>query len=622
MSLEQSRVEWPRVVRRIAFTCDFLRLRPTATGYDSVQLRNMGWLHEVMRLPLHSAARELELSTVVPPQGAAAFARAMGSRAALREYGSDAELAWARRYDAGELDMFRPVLDQLLHADLVIGFELPPSLKRSLHRAGRCYLSLHVHALRYLRDLCLGATTNSLWLTRCLECCAVPDQEVARQAARFKARFALHHPRALAFPPEMPILVGQTARDSILIARGDFFDWPQARDALAELTRAHPGVVLLEHPYRGDSASIAEHLRAVHGKQVISTNANGYGVLLANGKAPFLATLASSLGVEAASMGLPAHFLLGDPRDRLIASGIDAGTRLPLGHAVLTEAFWSAVFAGPAAGGPSVADPFRPFALGDDYLRQSLDAWAYRFLLGDINLATCRKSLYPAAPLPAGALGSLARRLVDLPADVSWDGSDPVTELQSHGVVLVVADAPLDAGETRRIPFDAPAATAHLAQGFHAPEPWGCWSRGQRAQLCFSVRPEVVAAGCRLRLALSMHPYSGLLPACPVLRIRSAGCVLAYVVFRPRTAETASLEIQVPVSDPVCRVDIEISDSASPASQGDTHDQRLLGFALTRMEVSCERGVADRRQGPAAWGIGPEALQLARLVPASGVRPS
>ena len=66
-------------------------------------------------------------------------------------------MAWARRYDGNEVDAHAGFVGELEGVDVVVGFELPPAIKRVIHAQGVRYISFHIHALRFLPDLCLGA---------------------------------------------------------------------------------------------------------------------------------------------------------------------------------------------------------------------------------------------------------------------------------------------------------------------------------------------------------------------------------------------------------------------------------------------------------------------------------
>ena len=397
--------------QRVAFTADFLRCSVTSGRYRNAQSRNVSWLREVLTGGLAWRRQSLELQTVFPAEGSRAAGGDALGRGALAEYKADAEDAWARRYDVDQLKVFKPYLEALVGFDLVVGFELPPSVKRHLHCHGRRYVSFHIHALRMLRDLCLGATTNDPAIAKLLTDAAVPEHEISRQVHRFRALCSFHRVPELMLPEGLPVLIGQTARDSILISAGRFVDWPDCEDELALALRDHDACIFLEHPGRQDSRSVCEYLRCRLGKAVIATSTNGYGALLSTARIPEVLTLSSSLGVEAQAFGLPTRFLLGDPRQRMRVDGVDLGVDRPLTHHVLGDDFWNAIW----GDGPPSQVPNDGFYLGEHYLRDSLVSWSYQLLRDRLQGARSRRTWMPAAGMDSPRRTSLLTALRDGP---------------------------------------------------------------------------------------------------------------------------------------------------------------------------------------------------------------
>ncbi len=600
----------------VAFAGDMMRFTPLANGFKSGQLKNVTWLFQLIgTLPLWREAGV----RVSQPAPDAALADLRRSPAAWQAYGANPEDAWAQTYEHLAHPEFAVHLDELANHDLVIGFELPPAIKRHLHRRSVPYVSLCVHPLRFLRDLVLGATTNSPTLAASLQAVVVSESEVAAQVRRFKALFAKHWLEAFALPDGVPLLAGQTERDSVLIRGGRFADWPDCADAAAEILAPYPEVVLLKHPLRPSSASIAGFLRNRLGKTVISTNVNAYAALFSPRPAPLLATLASSLGVEARAAGLEVRFLLDDPRHKLSVPGVDVEDMVMVGHGVLTPEFWRDVVAGKPHVPPSGIEPF---FYGDHYLRDTMGAWAYGALRTGLHEQPVRKVLLPA-------LGLGDARRAELLAALA--GAAPGTAMTAEaaaaaGVELVVAappTQPLRPGASVMVELNGDTAHQHLVQGFHAPEAWGCWSRDLRCTVELPVAPE--AHGCELDLVLPIRAFEGQPDHAPVLRVMSAGQTLAYVFFRPHGPKPVDLRVRLTARAPATRIELEISRRASSAVLG-TDDNRWLGFALTRMTVTCQpeppldrTRLADAATNPEQpenlprvwlWGITPEPLPL------------
>lgn len=585
--------------QRVAFTADFFRCSVAGGRYRSTQARNAAWLREVVTGGQAWQRRGLEVQTVFPAEDSAADGPGTLGPAALAEYTADAESAWSRRYDGADLADFGGCLEALGRTDLVVGFELSPGIKRHLNRQRRPYISFHVHALRMLRDLALGACTNCPDIARELERFVLPASEITRQVHHHRALCLMRRLPLLNFPAGLPLLIGQTERDSVLIADGRFDTWQNHREAVHEHLRGHDAVILLPHPYRPDSMEIAEELRLQHGKTVLSTTVNGYALLLSNEQIPFVMTLASSLAVEAQAMGVPAVFLLGDPRQRIRVDGLDHGPQGPLGHGVLSDAFWSRFIAPlkPARRPAPRRVNTGPFDLGEGYLRGCLDSWAFGLLERGLQGATNRTLCLPAP----GVLPARLQQILD------GLGNDPAAEVhapriqpawRASGIDLVDMDPPLDVGESRSIDLSRADATLYLAKGFHPVESWGVWTNAPCARLRVPLMAQPV--GARLQVGLEMRPFDGLLANCPVVRVSCAGATLAFAFFRPADPGARWLQFEVPTSGSACLIDLEISDISAPSYGGRSADSRLLGLALTRLDL--RYGAAN---DPATPGLAP-----------------
>lgn len=572
----------------------------------------MRWLHAALGALTEWPRLGIAVKLCEPAQDLEQLQQQLRSPKLLQEYAVDSELAWARHYDKAPERLFPGWLDSLLASDLVVGFELPPGLKRALHSHGQRYISFHIHALRFLRDLCLGASTNSPALARRLESCAVEAPEVQAQVRRFTAQLRRDALAAFELPPQWPLLIGQTGRDSILIHKGRFADWQHFEQRLAQLLKEYPGCVLLEHPMRDSSIAIAQYLRARFSKPVVMSNANGYGVLFSAHPIPEAVTLASSLGVEAQAAGIKTSFLLGDPRERLQLKDVDVGSPQALGQRVLTPQFWQELFAAPDDVPTRRRDAvMTPFGLGDNYLRRSLEAWSYARLERGLTSTRARKVLLPTEILRVEeerALVSLLRG--ERPPAQGWSSPRGRAE-NDHGVDCIVAGRPLSLGESRRIESGDPWAPVML-EGFHAPEHWGVWSACVNARIRIALAPSALAAKARLLVGLSLRIFDGLLPRCPVCRVTQGERTLALLFFRPTAPVVAEIEVEARAQGPWCELDLQLSDIDSPSRTLGHQDERALGIALRSLNVHVVLPDTQDRQGaptPAIWGLRPEANQ-------------
>jgi hypothetical protein len=602
--------ELPSIVRRIAFTCDFLRFSLSEQGPRGDQPRNLAWLMALLTASKPWRNQGLEVNRIIPPAEPESFAKYLNNSAAATRYRADPEIAWAERYDKLPIDIFPSLFDSLFGHDLVVGFEMSPTIRRCLHARQCGYINFYVHPLRFLRDLCLGATTNVASIGKSLDAHRVGDHEIHEQVGRFRALFLRHRLPSCAIPSGIPILAGQTERDSVLIVGGRFADWADYEETLESALSDFDEVVFLEHPYRPTSSRVVEYLRTRHGKTVISTNANSYGILFSNPQIPKVVTLASSLGVEARALGFPTDFLLSDPQRKFLLDDIEVAST-PLGHGVLSASFWDHIL---NRGENTKAQD--AFCLGENYLRNSLDSWSFRPLQNGLAGLTSRKALLPAATL------SDERRDALLAALTSFDPLPPVPASRSveraakAGVELKVLEGPLRLGERRTIRLSGGGPVPCVSVGFHPPETWGVWSCALSAELTLSVAPDDVARGALLRISLPVSVYEGLLPHCPVLRLSANGNSVGYALFRPSTTNWQTLEFTVATTTPSCRIGLELSELESPASLLDPYDPRWLGVGLVEFEVECvaREEVTESRttvvDAGCVWGLSPRVAHL------------
>lgn len=597
--------------RRLAVAGDLSRLALEGKHLVAPTRRNVEWLSELLQ-SVPALRHDAVLLEVVHPAARTATddaQAAIGGSPVWDAYAADATSAWAARFDGPQALPFPGLQQRLLEADLVIGFELPPALKRFLHGQGRRYLSVHIHPLRMLRDLCLGATTNCPLIAAALACRALPAIEVQAQVHRFRALCRFHRQPAFAFPEGLPVLVGQTERDSVLIHGGRFVDWPDREDALAAALQDHEELVFIEHPFRADSRRVTEYLRCRHGKTVIATNANGYGLLLSAGAVPKVLTLSSSLGVEAAAFGWPTEFLLADPRQQLQVPGIDQPFDAPLGHGVLDDAFWLEVLEGTA---PTPAKRARsasavatePFARGEHYLRDSLESWSYQLLRTRLAGSACRKTLMPHAGLAHPRQQALTRALLSpWPDELPSDGAP--SPAVPPGVTLEQLAPPVALGGTATFRGGEPAFGQLLGRGFHPAEGWGAWSSERRSELLFSAAAP--AEGALLRVTLDVGGFEGTVALSPVLTLSAGGQVLGVLLLRAADARAARVSVALLALPGLVRLVIELSHLTSPRDAGQSSDARQLGFGLTAVELELRpRGDSELQAmmaAPLVWGL-------------------
>jgi len=543
------------------------------------QAENVAWLHGLLGGMASWKSVHVDFDAL-GGEATAELLFAMGKEGVLADYAANPGLAWAKRYDVVEPDLFSSRLHELASYDLVIGFELPPTIRRYLNGRGTPYLNFAIHPLRFLRDLSFGITTNCGRLQSLVDACALTARDVEAPVRRYRAMFAMQHPPAAAIPAGLPLLIGQTERDSVLIRNGRFVQWSDFEPELAEHLASYSEVVFVEHPMGSNGAAMARYLRSKLGKTVISTNANGYALIFSEPRPPMVLTLSSSLGVEASAAGLQSHFLLADPRAKAQVKDVDLQPMQCVGHAVLDDPFWQAVFLHSALAPPSA----HAFALGDHFIRDSIASWSFGPLRTGLSGLTSRKTIWPAVGLDEQRFCALVAASAARP-DMAGAGFSAIVDTARAAGIDLVATPPLRCDETRNVFLGGTAALPCLISGFHPPEEWGCWSYAHLCSIELLVSQQDDSHDGLLEFKIPIRIFPGLLPDSPVVRISHAGEVCAYACFRPTAGDTMEVEFQLRSASFVCQLDFELSRVGSPSMNGQA-DTRQLGLAMTTIQVS------------------------------------
>ncbi|WAC47069.1 hypothetical protein OVA03_10135 [Asticcacaulis sp. SL142] len=593
---------------RVAITCDLYRFKPGKSEVSNFQNRNLRWCYELIQKALISSG-DVELSLVNAPEDPELFQACFGSAEAYENYIINSESAWAKNYEAASPILFASLYDQLLNQDLVVGFEMPPSIRNRLHTDSKRYINLFIHPLRFLKDLAFGATSNCPQIESCLANLQFDPSEISTQVSRFKAFFMRSQHPACHLPDGIPLLIGQTSADSVVIKDGTFATWQDYAGVLSERLKPYNTVAFLEHPGRSNSSHITEFLRSRLGKTVISMRGNSYGLLFSNPDIPAIITLSSSLGVEAQAIGHDTQFLISDPRLKLSSQGIEHPMHF-LGHSILTETFWKALI---GKGDVSELHEKGAFFLGDNLVRNSLDAWAFRALQYEIKIEPSVRTILPSVSSDENEVKLLASAFTGTPSihDQKLDVSVALAETQ--GIALGVLDKPLSLSQNWTLPISSRQSGHYFRSGFHASEHWGIWSGSVVSEL---VIPVSVGASSYARIVLEMEIgiYDGASLSAPVLKISVGDYATGYVLFRTMNSEPQTVSFEILSQQPELVIGFKQTHLVSPNQINGSPDTRLLGFSLSRVSaryIESVKSVDDYRPAaPSVWGVLSEPIEL------------
>ncbi|RAS23408.1 hypothetical protein [Paraburkholderia bryophila] len=584
-------------IRRIAFTCDFFRADFERGRFDNYQYRNLDWLYAILGADEWAEDWGVEIGLVVPDLDAAGFRTVVGNDGLFHDYTRPNGKAWPSVYDVeGSSPCFSTTFDRLSEYDLIVGFELSPTIKRNLDLRGTRYISLHIHPVRFLRDICFFAVTNWPHARSLFDKVANPSSEIGVQVRRWRALFARRRDLALNVPRPVPIVVGQTHKDAAVISNGAFATLASYGERLAMLLEPYSEVLFLGHPFESRNATAIEYLRVVQGKSVISIKANGYGVIFSPEPIPLVVTLSSSLGVEAALAGRETSFLLASPIEHFVTDGVDIRGGVMIGHALLTDFFAETLFCGESKDGVSLLSSQKsgdPFFLGDDYLRKSLESWSFDGLQRVSELERVRRKIFPAASLTLEEIDTLFEE---------HGGKSRSGRLTSVGVtepgdaVVEVLPRPCAVGSDFSLKFSAPNVRHYLTYGFHDAEQWGVWSNGREGHVQIPV--DVPKSGVwTIELEMSVLVVEELLQLAPVLQLEVYGVEVAMVLFRSSISHRQQIRVTVDAISPLCEIRLALTHTTDDLVGAVGHE-RTLGFALSELRCAITSATGDRRRNP------------------------
>jgi hypothetical protein len=592
---------------RTALVGDWYRAHPQFGSGPGTVRGNLTWLGGLL-----SAGRGLPISeqTVILPDASPSGFRSDLAHPGLQDlYDKDPVSGWAACFDSAEaFHAFPRLYEQLSGVDIVIGFEIPPVMRRVLSAKGLRYLSVHIHPLRFLPDLVFGLHSNCPVLQAGLAAIAVPERAVQQRVASLSARLAKLAPGQAALPAGIPVLFGQTAADASLISGGSFTSWYDRRDELAGLLDGFSHVAFVRHPHATWPNSMLEWLRDDLAKTVIAMEGNSYPVLMSGQSLGPVISLSSSVGVEAAAFGHDSHFLLANPVRAFAVSGLDNPEQIMVGHGLLIRETWEGGFSGDAGLLPQTD----PFELGSDHVRSTLEAWSYAGIAGDGPLPECKKIIMPSRHCTQAQCDELFASLARLPSGAEGGRSTMIDAAAKQGSMVRCLPPAFNHGVDWEWDHESELLALPGVEGIGPPEGDGAWFDGSRVRIGLKLSP-AIAPGSILVGKLRFSFFRGVLDQFPVLLLRIDDHPVAAWLHRRTTDpfHVLSFAIAVPAAGH-CTLSLETSHSNSPTALGIGTDSRRLGFILHGLAITVCNG-APATGGTAVlslWGFGDGPIEL------------
>lgn len=556
------------------FIGDWLRVGVQRQRVSIIQQGNVEWISRLLAPALKICG--IPQTTVMPSSQLNEFSRQLGNPDLLQSFKESPASTWAAQFDARTNNCFYSILDKIQTSNLIIGFEIPPFLKRQLHFRGTDYVSLHLHPIRFLKDLMFSAYTNSSAIASSLAATSCNPVEVLRQASRYSARFAKLDPPQGRLPEGIPLLLGQTAVDSSLISQGRIVRLHDYKERLETLLHGHNEVAFLKHPLADWDDSSIDLLLNDLGKTVLAISGNSYAHIMTPRELGPVITISSSLGVEAEIFGHDTHFLLTDPREKFATPGLDDERRVELDHRLFEPPLWQQIF---ARSGEGITSRSQSFYLGANYVRGTLQDSSLQGMEGAEAFPAMEKAVLPARGIPESRVDELAGYLAHAQLR---DRNAAAIQAKHHGIDLKFAPTPLKPGGL----WEWNSAIAHpelYLAGFHAVEEAGAWSKSLSCAVQVPLEiSEDIDVDCEAEISF----FSGAVESCPALLVRVEGKpVAASFHFASQSVLHKVLwKTQISASD-TCIIQLECSHSARPCDSGISPDERDLGFMLHKLAI-------------------------------------
>jgi hypothetical protein len=343
------------------------RLRPTKDLLHHDQTGNILWFYHLLRYPL-------AVATGLPVEAAT-----NGSLESFRQQyevcGLEPSLeSWAQLYSAAPSALKALWIEEYA-GSLVVGFEMPPSLRRTLDEAGIPYVDAMLHPVRFLDDIFFCFRSNLPEVQAALDGLMLDEAKVWLSAGYMRA-FAARRARPKV-PEGVSLFAAQMSVDRSMIDAGRFMKQSEVIDGIRPLIEGR-AVLYKDHPY--EMASLVRKSVEQKATTFSSTDANIY-LLLASDAVRDVISVSSSVGHEAKFFNKPSVFSKGLSTPVRYRGQADDGSYASIYDLFLSVDFWRKVLGAeiPVTKPDGETVPYRP-----NFLRASLGSyWGYGMVAND-----------------------------------------------------------------------------------------------------------------------------------------------------------------------------------------------------------------------------------------------
>lgn len=354
-------------IKKIAITGDVLR--PGHNMGSGDQTGNIRWLAALVGHQMFEATgiqpRSYDNDSVF--DYAAAYAE---------QPGGASHAAWAALYSKAP-PRLAETWARAFEGCLVVGFEMPPSMRHVLDEHGIPYVDIMLHPVRFMDDVFFSMRSNVADISGVIQSSAMEERLVWRGAASIKAFFA-RRPSGL-LKDNYTLYAAQTAVDRSMISEGRFLRAEDLVPGVLKTLGTRDRICYKDHP-NGSTPAIREAVTSCAGSLELSA-ANIYAHL-SNPYLDEVVSVSSSVGTEAIYFGSRSSFVIGPSTPVLYAGDPDDSISYwSVYDAFLAPDFWRKALASimPTSALDNDLPLHRP-----DLLRTTLGAfWGYNEIFCD-----------------------------------------------------------------------------------------------------------------------------------------------------------------------------------------------------------------------------------------------
>jgi len=278
-------------IDRILLTGDAFR---TVLG-EPLQAGNVEWLARHFGAMLHAV-------TALPVESRFPLNAEQASIDSVRHWvGLQGGLGlenWAREFWGTPTPALCGEVERSAKSALVVGIELSPLMIAALDSAGVPWIDVGVSPLRFLADYVIHLRASAHFDLRVAPDCLLSSEQIGEAVNRVSRNYC-----AVDAPlDDTVIFFAQTRQDRTTIADGRFCGLDDAITLVEPILRGRR-LLVKPHPWEPENPIVNALLQQFDGE---ITNLNTY-CMLSSRHRPVVATLSSSVGIEARAFGCPTY---------------------------------------------------------------------------------------------------------------------------------------------------------------------------------------------------------------------------------------------------------------------------------------------------------------------------